>query len=112
MCGMMLCSNRASLSCSSTKGVLCDFGPFVMQTSSAGILFPNQTVADSRQFSCSIAVCLFGNNARSRNMVLLIDKIIRHSGHAAGKAHLHAASQLLNCYSGQFIPGQMHLFRE
>jgi hypothetical protein len=50
----------------------------VMQTSSAGILFPDQCVADSRESSCSIAVCLFGNNARSRNMVLLTEKVIHH----------------------------------
>jgi len=39
------------------KALLCDFGPFVMQTSCAGF-FPDQTAADSRESSCRIAVCL------------------------------------------------------
>jgi hypothetical protein len=70
MCGMMLCSNRASLSCSSTKGVFRNFGPFVMQTGSAGVLFPKQNLAHPGEFSRAIAVCPFGNNARSKNMTL------------------------------------------
>src|SRR5258708_34733553 len=42
MCGMMLCSNRASLSCSS-NAVLRDSRPFAIQTASVLILFPRQT---------------------------------------------------------------------
>src|SRR5256885_2295874 len=47
---MMLCSNRASLSCSS-NGVLRDFGPFAIQTGSVGILFPRKNLARQRALS-------------------------------------------------------------
>ena len=46
----MLCSNRASLSCSS-KGVLRDAGPFAIQTGSVAILFPRAILAHLREFS-------------------------------------------------------------
>src|SRR5882724_1963603 len=59
MCGMMLCSNCASLSCSS-KGVLHDPGPFATETGSAGILFPNQTLAHLREFSGTNLICAAG----------------------------------------------------
>src|SRR5882724_530432 len=59
MCGMMLCSNRASLSCSS-KGLLRDAGPFAIQTASVGILFPRQTLAHPGEFSRANSVCADG----------------------------------------------------